>query len=266
MKVFLKIIKIVLAIVLTVYSLIIIFLLFFAPKEQRFQIAGNIQGAGLSQSMFEVLNWQHPEYSDPFFERSVAFNKRGDYQTGFAYLNEAVNLEPKKHLGYRGYMKLRFLRDFDGALADFDRLDSLTPNVVDAPWGEDIDFLRGESHYGRGDYLMALKSFNRSISNQGAEWADIQSYVYQGLCHYRMSEFENAKSSFENALAQYEKTPEAHFGLGKTFLKMGDTANAINSLNLAKKNIAFKRDDPYKEFINEIYIEEIQKLLDTLSD
>jgi hypothetical protein len=47
---------------------------------------------------------------------------------------------------------------------------------------------------------------------------------------------------------------------------MGDTANAINSLNLAKKNIAFKRDDPYKEFINEIYIEEIQKVLDTLSD
>lgn len=225
-----------------------------------------MQGMGLSQSMFEILNWQYPEYSDPFFERSVAFNKRGDYYTGFVYLNQAVNLEPKKHLGYRGYMKLRFLRDFDGALADFDRLDSLTPNVVDAPWGEDIDFLRGESHYGNEAYAKALESFNRSISTQGVEWADIQSYVYQGLCHYRMSEFENAKSSFENALAQYEKTPEAHFGLGKTLLKLGDTANALNSLNLAKKNIAFKRDDPYKEFINEIYLEEIQKLINTLSE
>jgi len=225
-----------------------------------------MQGMGLSQSMFEILNWQYPEYSDPFFERSVAFNKRGDYYTGFVYLNQAVNLEPKKHLGYRGYMKLRFLRDFDGALADFDRLDGLTPNVVDAPWGEDIDFLRGESHYGRGDYLMALESFNRSISNQGAEWADIHSFVYKGLCHYQMSDFESAKSSFENALSQYENTPEAHFGLGKTFLKLGDTANAIKSLNHAKKNIAFKRDDPYKEFINEIYLEEIQKLINTLSE
>lgn len=225
-----------------------------------------MQGVGFSQSMFAILNWQHPDYSDAFFERSVPFNKRGEYYTGFYYLNKAVDLEPKKHLGYRGYMKLRFLRDFKGALKDLDRLDSLTPKVVDAPWGENIDFLRGECHYGLGSYAKALEYFNLSVEHQGADWADIQTIVYQGLCNYELGNYANAKASFEDALSQYDKTPEAHLGLGKTLLQMGDTMNARNALNTAKVNIAFKRDDPYKEFLNEIYLGDIQKLLDNISE
>ena len=264
-KVF-RIFKILLSLIFTAYSLIIVYSLIIAPKEKRFQFAGHMQGVGFSQSVFAILNWQHPDYSDAFFERSVPFNKRGEYFTGFYYLNKAVDLEPVKHLGYRGYMKLRFLRDFKGALNDLNRLDSLTPNVVDAPWGENIDFLRGECYYGLGNYSKALEYFNSSVENQGAEWADVQTMVYQGLCNYKLADFEKAKSSFENALSHYDKTPEAHFGLGKTLLQMGDTVNAINSMKTAKDNIAFKRDDHYKEFLNEIYVEEIQKLLDSISE
>ena len=62
-------------------------------------------------------------------------------------------------------MKLRFLRDFDGALADFNRLDSLTPSFNDAPCGENIDFLRGECFFGKKDYNKAIKHFNLNIEN-----------------------------------------------------------------------------------------------------
>jgi tetratricopeptide (TPR) repeat protein len=80
------------------------------------------------------------ENSDAWMERSVAFNKAGDFEKGFEYLNKAVELDPKLHLGYRGWIRLRKMRDYDKALQDFNILDSLTPNFVDAPWGEDIDF------------------------------------------------------------------------------------------------------------------------------
>jgi len=266
MKQVLRFIKILLAAVFTIFSIVVVYQLFFWPKEKRFQFAGHMQGVGLSQSMFAILNWQHPDYSDAFFERSVPFNKRGEYYTGFHYLNKAVDLEPKKHLGYRGYMKLRFLRDYEGALKDLDRLDSLTPNVVDAPWGENIDFLRGECHFGLGNYAKALDYFNLSIENQGTDWADIQTIVYQGLCNYELANYQDAKTSFENALSLYEKTPEAYFGLGKTYLQIGDTVNALHFLNGAKDNIAYKRDDHYKEFLNEIYVEEIQKLIINISE
>ncbi len=250
---------------LTLYTLLIVYHLFIWSKENRFKYAGNMQGVGLSQSIFAILNWQHPDYSDPFFERSVPFNKRGDYATGFHFLNKAVDLEPKKHLGYRGYIKLRLLRDYEGALSDFERLDSLTPNVVDAPWGEDIDFLRGESYYGLKRFNKALDCFSRSITNQGADWADVQTFVYQGLCYFEMSQFQNAKKAFESSLLQYEDIPEAYFGLGKTYLQIGDTTNAIKFLNKAKEKITFKREDHYKEFLNEIYIEDIEEFMESLA-
>lgn len=264
MNLVVKIIKIFVAVVLTVYSLLIVYQLFLAPKEQRFHLAENMQGFGLSQTMFDILNWQYPNFSDAFFERSVAFNKRGEYATGFKYLDKAVEIEPNKHLGYRGYMKLRFLRNYKGALVDFDRLDSLTPGVVDAPWGEDIDFLRGESYYGLENYAKAIECFQRSVNNQGVDWADVQTFVYQGLCNYELANFNAAISSYEAALEQYEQTCEAYYGMGKTYLQLGDSLNATTYLKKAKETIKYKRDDYYKEFLNEIYLKDIDDVLSSL--
>ena len=266
MGTFWKIIKILLATLFTVYIGFIAYLLVFQSKEKRFNMAGNMQGYGLSQTMFDILNWQHPDYAAPYFERSVPFNKRGDYATGFYYLNTAVDLKPLHHLGYRGYMKLRFLRDYKAALADFDRLDAMTPEVVDAPWGEDIDFLRGECYYGLKNYPKALEHFEQSVTNQGVEWADVQAFVYQGLCHYEMQHFDKAITSFETGLEQYETTCEAYFGLAKTYLAVGDTVGARNNLNKAQENFVYKHTDHYKEYLNEIYQEDLDALMAILAE
>nr|WP_297788781.1 tetratricopeptide repeat protein [uncultured Allomuricauda sp.] len=257
--------KILLATILTLYIGFVAYILVFQPKENRFHLASSAQGNGLSQAVFGILNWQHPKYSEAFFERSVPFNKRGDYATGFYYLNHAVELDPLEHLGYRGYMKLRFLRDYKAALADFDRLDAMTPDVVDAPWGEDIDFLRGEAHYGMGNYAEAIPYFKRSISNQGADWANVQTFVYQGLCYYHLGKYEEAISSYENGLAQYDTTCEAYFGLAQVFLKLGDTIQAKYNLAKAQETIGYKYDDIYKEFLNEIYQEDLDALSKVLN-
>ena len=45
--------------------------------------------------------------SDAWMERSVSFNKAGDFHKGFEYLDKAVELDPKLHLGYRGWIRLR---------------------------------------------------------------------------------------------------------------------------------------------------------------
>jgi tetratricopeptide (TPR) repeat protein len=84
---------------------------------------------------YDVAFEYNQDTSDVWMEKSVSLNKAGDFNKGFEYLDKAVQLEPKKHLGYRGWIRLRKLRDYDKALIDFDRLDSLTPNVIDAPWG-----------------------------------------------------------------------------------------------------------------------------------
>ena len=203
--------------------------------------------------------------SDAWMERSVSFNKGGDFKKGFEYLNKAVELNPSSHLGYRGWIRLRKMRDYDKALMDFDRLDSLTPNFVDAPWGEDIDFLRGECYFGKKDYEKAIKLFNRNIKNQKEDWADIHSFVYLGLCEYELGNYEKAISEFRRALLQSKYTTESFFGISKAYYKLGNIEKAKENILEAENNFDYKRDDVYNEFLNEIYLSEILKFKEQLN-
>ncbi len=257
MKIFIKIIKVIFTILLFAYSIAIIYLIALAPKEKRFKIAEHSQGFYLSQTMFDILIFQNANYSDAYFEKSVAFNKRGEYAKGFELLDKAVKLDPKLHLGYRGWMKLRKLRDYENALRDFNKLDSLTPNFVDSPWGEDIDFLRGECYYGKKNYKKAIELFNRNIKNQKEDWADIHTFVYLGLCEYELGNYKKAISEFKRGLKQSENLCEAHFGIAKSYKELGQMDKAKEFLLKAEENIAYKRDDVYNEFLNEIYLSEI---------
>ena len=195
--------------------------------------------------------------SDEYMEYSVRFNKAGDFKKGFKYLDKAVELNPSLHLGYRGWIRLRKIRDFDKALIDFDKLDILTPNFIDAPWGENIDFLRGECYFGKKDYLKAIELFNRSIENQKEDWADIHSFVYLGLCEYELGNYEKANTEFLRALKQSKYTPESFFGMAKAYYKLGYIEKAKENILKAEENIAYKREDVYNEFLNEIYLSEI---------
>lgn len=206
---------------------------------------------------FETAIEYDQDNSDAWMERSVAFNKAGDFERGFEYLNKVVELNPSSHLGYRGWIRLRKMRDYDKALIDFDRLDSLTPNFVDSPWGEDIDFLRGECYFGKKQYRKAIELFNRNIENQKEDWADVQSFVYLGLCECELGNYEKAISEFQRALKQSEYIPESYFGIAKAYQKLGQMEKSKENILKAEKNIGYKRDDVYNEFLNEIYLSEI---------
>jgi tetratricopeptide (TPR) repeat protein len=200
------------------------------------------------------------ENSDAWMERSVSYNKAGDFNKGFEYLDKAVALDPVKHLGYRGWIRLRKMRDYDKALLDFDRLDSLTPNVSDAPWGEDIDFLRGECYFGKKDFPKAIEMFNRNIETQKEDWVDIHTFVYLGICEYELGNYEKSIIEFQRALQQSENVPEPHFGIAKAYQKLGDLEKTKENILKAESNIASKRDDYYNEYLNEIYASEIEEL------
>jgi len=253
MKKIFKIFKIVLGTLLTAYSIVIIAFLLLSPQEDRYDLAAQMQGVLFSQSLFEILKVQDPENDKIYFEQSVPFNKRGYYAKGFSLLDRAVELNPKIHLGYRGYMKLRFLRNYDAALKDFNRLDTLTPNFVDAPWGEDIDFLRGEAYFGLGDYEKAINHFKKSIENQGEDWVDNQTYVFLGLSAYKMGKLQEATNYHQKALSQSQYTVESHIALAKIYAEQDKMEIAKTHLKQARKYFNYKRDDVYNEYLNEVY-------------
>ncbi len=149
------------------------------------------------------------------------------------------------------------MRDFKGAVKDFESLYNLTPNFIDAPWGEDIDFVRGEAFYGLKEYQKAIAHFNKSIENQGEEWVDIQSYVYLGICESNLGRFDKAIYFYKRAINRSEYACEAHFGLAQVYKKIGETEKAKEHISKAEEYFKYKRNDPYNEFLNEIYRKDI---------
>jgi tetratricopeptide (TPR) repeat protein len=222
-----------------------------------------------SDFFFSIGNYKkaidyNPDNNYAWMELSVSYNKAGDFKKGFKYLNKAVDLSPSSHLGYRGWIRLRKIRDYDKALIDFNRLDSLTPNFIDYPWSENINFLRGECHYGNKKYKKAIECFNTNIKEQKEGWADVHSFVYLGLCEYELGNYEKSISEFKRAIEHSKYVPEASFGISKAYYKLGNIEKAKESILEAEITFDYKREDIYNEFLNEVYLSEIREFKEQL--
>ncbi|WP_077399122.1 tetratricopeptide repeat protein [Cellulophaga omnivescoria] len=261
MKRLLFIIKIIFSVLFLLGTFFICYLLFFAPKKKRFSFAEQTQGQYLSQKTFDILIFQNPNYSDAYFEKSVAFNKRGDYAKGFELLNEAVELKPKLHLGYRGWLKYHKVKDYQGSIDDLKRLDSLTPNFVDAPWGDNIHYVLGLSYKGLKQYKIALDEFDRSIETEkDSSWVNPYVFLYKGIIYNKLEKYEVAIKNLNVYLKQnYNNSPEAYFHKGIAFKKLNDldSSKVCFKKSIELFNKGYKIKDIYNEVQDELYLSDI---------
>lgn len=261
MKKTLKFSKILLSFAFTISTLLIIYFFLLSSKSKRFSFAEHFQGSFLSQTMFDILIFQNPEDSNSYFEKSVAFNKRGDYEKGFNLLDKAVELDPKLHLGYRGWLKLIKIKDYKGSISDLRKLDSLTLNFTDYPWSENIYYLIGLSYKGLKLYDEALIEFEKAINSvKDSSSINHNLFLYKGIILKKQKKYNKALNHFTFCLKScYYKSPEAYYQKGLVFNKINqpDSAkvNFKKSLTLFEQGYALK--DYYNEVQDELYLSDI---------
>ncbi len=267
MKKWLYLIKIIFSILFILGILLICYLLLASPKEKRFSFAEHTQGMFVSQKIFDILIFQYPTYSDAYFEKSVAYNKRGDYEKGFELLNKAVEIDPKSHLGYRGWLKLDKLRDYQGCIDDLTRLDTLTPNFVDAPWGDNIYHLLGLSYKGLKNYDKALKNFDTCINSaKDTSWVNSDVFLYKGIILNELGNYEKAIENFKVCLKLSDNDSEAYYNLGKSYVSLDSLKEAKIYFNKSLElfNRGHRRRDYYNELQDQLYLSDINDQLKEL--
>lgn len=262
-----------------VLVLIIIFLFFFSCKKEK-NTSSNIQtaeywyelqkkfvqGSIYEQMALDSAIHYNPNFSRALEEKSVSYNKRGDFETGFYYLNKAVDIDPKEHLGYRGFIKLYMLRDYQGALNDFLKLDSLTPNFRDAPWGEDIDKVIGLCYMKMGKFEYAKNSFNNSINaisiKNGEEWVEPRTFLYRGIVDLELNKADSAIHFLNKSIKYDRRFPEAFFYKAKAYKKMNNRKQtqimADSALYYFQNNGVQK--NPYFELPYQVYLSDIKNI------
>ncbi|MEM1218477.1 MAG: tetratricopeptide repeat protein [Bacteroidota bacterium] len=225
-----------------------------------------VQGSGAEQFFTQWAIDNDPTNAEAWMQQSIAHNKRGDYATGMAFLEKAVELRPLEHLGYRGWVKLFMLRDYDGALADLHRLDQMTPGVADAPWGEDIYFLLGLCHLQK-DQLDSARywidySIESTTAGPGEDWVDVAVFYYAGLVRFLRKEPAKAQMYFEKAIHYSRRFAEAYYYLALLAMDRGAQDEACQLLQKGEGFFldGYRVQNPYFAYPYALYPTDFRQL------
>ncbi len=263
-------------------SAILVFLLFscnesfedMSPAERKalsekvFKEGGFLgQGSSASMTRIERAVAIDPTNCDAVRELSVAMLKRGLIDEWKPTFDKAVACDPKIWTPWRGYLYLQFYRDYDKAIADFDASDTLTPDFIDAPQGQSVDYWRGIAYLGKKDYVSSIEYFSKYIDTTteevGEDWAEPTAFLYKAIAYYEAGDMENSELAIDKFLFYHrDKTAEGQYYKARIALSKSNCILAKEKLDLAYLN--YKEDNlfrhPYTEVLRQLYIGNLDDL------
>lgn len=245
----------------------------FTPEEQLALaktltdgISNYYQGSPGCQLLLEEARSLDPSNALVYREIGVPYLKRGIASAFPHYYGKAADLDPLGWTGWRGYLYLYFYRDYERALTDFNRLDTITPGVVDYPQSISVDFMRGVCYLQLGQYQSAISYFDQHITYEtsitGFKYIAPETFLFRGIAYLKMGQPAAAIQSFETGLSLEDYNADLMYWLAKTHAQEGHTTQARNYLTQAQQ--AFAKNDynrrPYVEEFYQLYESDLTAL------
>lgn len=185
-----------------------------------YNIASELQGTAQSQEAFDYAIKLCPSFSNLYREKSVPYLKNGDFVTWKVLIDKAVELDPKMNLGYRGWCKYQFLRDYKGAIQDIEALEKIYPT----------GYL---GYSANGDYEL---------------------HIAKAICYSALGQKENAISIIENQLAKKEHNIGFYdyYQLGVNYFELRKYDQALENFEKQSKQNDFAENIYYRSKVSKI--------------
>jgi len=219
----------------------------------------------------KIMNYALSKIDNPkaeiYHAMSVQNTKNGNYSIAIPALEKAIKLNPEEGSAYYGWVLLYYYHDYEKALSMLEQHDNYTPNLSDAPMGEDIHYLKGLCHMKLSNYQKAIAEFDIYINNLASEgnegYVDVYTFIQKGRCLFQLGKYEQAIKSYKKAIKYYESCTEAYYFMGLAQLELEEKEMACHNLNNALDLIqkGYKSSDIYVEFFHEIYPQQIEASL-----
>jgi tetratricopeptide (TPR) repeat protein len=205
-----------------------------------------------------------PNIAEAYQEKGHPYVANGNYEKAFEYNNKAVELDPVRWTGYRGYLNFVYTKNYEKAIVDFLEAERLTPNgfIQDHTYA----FFMAISYMELGEFDKAETYFLKDIAQQkrgeGKNDIHFNSLLYFGVLYYVMNEFDKAELYLRDCLQLYEQHPIANYYLALT-LKVTGNSQKDMYFEKAKQYIleGYKLNEPYTyvSFPREITLHEVEK-------
>ncbi|WP_121666525.1 tetratricopeptide repeat protein [Mesonia aquimarina] len=233
--------------------------------KKAMEIKGHYQFSKEYQTVLDQSIEIDPTFDYAYWAKSIAYLKSGDFVTWKKLIDKAVAYNPKGHLGYRGWCRYQFFRDYKGAIKDIEKLDSLV--------GYDIGQSQNGTYHlniAKGLCYKAIEKQEKAIEiiekqiklNEEEDFVGAYDYLHLGVLYLETKKFEKAVETF-NKQSQNNEIAENQYYLALTYQELDKPAKYKSCLEKVKELYIQGRKmyDPYSNPMDKIYLENIENEL-----
>lgn len=220
------------------------------------------QGSATSQEKFDEAIEMCPTFDYPYYEKAVPYAKRGDIMVWKELIDKAVEIDPIEHLANRGWYHFFFLNNYEAAINDIEKLDSLNPYDIGST-GDAIyhlNLLKGICYFEIGEIEKAIQITEKQL-NDSTHFESLYDNICLGAMYLENKKYKKAIEQFKLQAATNDLA-ENHFYLAKVYYLLEDYGKAIYEIDEAAKYYTTNRtmENGYRELPFEIYQSDIKKL------
>ncbi|WP_431612323.1 tetratricopeptide repeat protein [Chryseobacterium sp. 'Rf worker isolate 10'] len=222
--------------------------------------ASDLQGYAASQEGFDKAIELCPDFSRAYMEKAVPYLKNGDFVAWKILIDKAVALDPQMHLGYRGWTKFQFLRDYKGAIQDLEGLKKYYPGDLGRSQNGDynLDVVRAMSYSALGQKEKAAGIIEKLLAARGYVKGMFDHYQL-GVTYFELGRYDKALENFEKQSKEYNFAENIYFKSKVSKIRNKDYLD-LKMLALQTYDEGKTMKDVYTHHFNKIYREEIEAL------
>lgn len=182
----------------------------------------------------------NPKSAEVYRHRAVPFLKNGDFETWIKYIDKAVALDPIKVTDYRAFCKAIFIKDYEGAIKDFDAAQKIKGNEINFVMDHTYEFFKSLCYLEMGDFAsakdMMQKSVNWQLKNKTLEWTHYVDLFYLGVIYWELKDVEKAQYYIDLSLKKYAQFPDANYYKALILNQLGRKGEAMEHLLTIEPN------------------------------
>lgn len=222
--------------------------------------ASDRQGSRESQEGFDKAIELCPDFSHAYMEKSVPYLKNGDFITWRILINKAVALDPKRHLGYRGWCRFEFLRDYNGAIQDLEELKKYYPEDLGRSQNGDyhLDIVRAMSYSALGQKGKAVGIIETLLASKNY-FKGLYDHYQLGVIYFEQGQYDQALKNFEKQSKAYDFAENIYFKSKVSKIRNKDYLD-LKTLALKTYDAGKVMKDPYTHHFNKVYRMQIEAL------
>lgn len=222
--------------------------------------ASDLQGSGESQEGFDKAIGLCPDFSNVYMEKAVPYLKNGDFSTWKTLIDKAVALDPKMHLGYRGWCKFQFLRDYSGAVQDLETLKQYYPEDLGRSLNGDyhLEVVKAMSYSALGQKGKATGIIEKLLATRGYVKGLFDHYQL-GVTYFEQGRYDKALENFEKQSKEYDFAENIYFKSKVSKIRNKDYLD-LKMLALKTYDEGKVMKDVYTHHFNKIYRKQIAEL------